>query len=236
MSCQPNFKEGPFEKKASRGGGEKLRIQSPSRDPNIASLAVFLLYPAIMGHSEFIGIESHVTSPPARGIYASVDPAIVTLWGTVGRLGVRGLSRSERLLRFVTLIHLLFLNSTTTHSMTSADNVFIDSLPYYDDDLAQHPNLQALVDAEIARELKAKPPPNHATDPRLPPERPLFKVRHFAHSCFCLAIFCTITASVILHIHTRKPLPLRHKSIHPLALGFTFLGGSLRPYADLVFF
>ncbi|KAG8930192.1 hypothetical protein FRC01_003161 [Tulasnella sp. 417] len=59
--------------------------------------------------------------------------------------------------------------------MTSADNVFIDSLPYYDDDLAQHPNLQALVDAEIARELKAKPPPNHATDPRLPPERPLFK-------------------------------------------------------------
>lgn len=120
--------------------------------------------------------------------------------------------------------------------MTSADNVFIDSLPYYDDDLAQQPNLQALVDAEIARELKAKPPPNHATDPRLPPERPLFKVRHFAHSCFCLAIFCTITASVISHIHTRKPLPLRHKSIHPLALGFTFLGGSLRPYADLVFF
>lgn len=103
--------------------------------------------------------------------------------------------------------------------MTSADNVFIDSLPYYDDDLAQHPNLQALVDAEIARELKAKPPPNPATDPRLPPERPLFKVRHFTLSCFYLAIFCSFTAWVILQLDD----PRMHgssrssQSIHSLA-------------------
>ena len=60
---------------------------------------------------------------------------------------------------------------------TTSDGVFIDSLPYFDNDLSIHPNLQAQVDAEIARELKSQPPPNPANDPRLLPERPLFKVR-----------------------------------------------------------
>lgn len=121
--------------------------------------------------------------------------------------------------------------------MTSTDNVFIDSLPYYDDDLAQHPNLQALVDAEIARELKAKPPPNPATDPRLPPERPLFKVRHFTLSCFYLAIFCSFTAWAILQLDDPRMHGSSRSSQSPPFVGFphSLVGGSLRPDADLVF-
>lgn len=68
-----------------------------------------------------------------------------------------------------------FLLSTyhpmATHAITSP--VILDSLPYYDNDLSANTELQALVDAEIAKELKSMPP----LDPsRLPPELQLFKV------------------------------------------------------------
>lgn len=49
-----------------------------------------------------------------------------------------------------------------------------DALPYYDRDI-EVPALKALVDAEIARELKRNPKPT--TDPRIPPEYNLFEVR-----------------------------------------------------------
>jgi len=54
----------------------------------------------------------------------------------------------------------------------SSDSVLHDSLPYYDRDLELHPQLRALVDAEIARELKRQPP--LASDPRVPPDFELF--------------------------------------------------------------
>ncbi|KAG9014830.1 hypothetical protein FRB94_008988 [Tulasnella sp. JGI-2019a] len=58
----------------------------------------------------------------------------------------------------------------STHAITSP--VILDSLPYYDNDLSANHELKALVDAEIAKELKSMPP----LDPsRLPPEMQLFK-------------------------------------------------------------
>jgi len=51
--------------------------------------------------------------------------------------------------------------------------VLHDSLPYYDRDLELHSSLRALVDAEIARELKRQPPPS-LDDPRIPPDVELF--------------------------------------------------------------
>ncbi|KAG8858729.1 hypothetical protein FRB96_004866 [Tulasnella sp. 330] len=57
-----------------------------------------------------------------------------------------------------------------THVITSP--VILDSLPYYDNDLSTDPELKALVDAEIVKELKSMPP----LDPsRLPPELQLFQ-------------------------------------------------------------
>lgn len=56
-----------------------------------------------------------------------------------------------------------------TNSTNTA--LILDSLPYYDDDLTANPDLQAKVDAEIARELKAMPPM------RLPPDIQPLKVR-----------------------------------------------------------
>jgi len=55
--------------------------------------------------------------------------------------------------------------------------MFLDALPYVDNDLAQHPELAAKVEAEIVKELKASPPPNPETDTRLAPEFQLFAVR-----------------------------------------------------------
>jgi pre-mRNA-splicing factor SPF27 len=54
--------------------------------------------------------------------------------------------------------------------------MFLDALPYFDNDLAQHPELAARVDAEIAKELKTQSPPNPDADPRLPSEYQLFPV------------------------------------------------------------
>ncbi|KDQ20548.1 hypothetical protein BOTBODRAFT_124185 [Botryobasidium botryosum FD-172 SS1] len=58
--------------------------------------------------------------------------------------------------------------------MSSEESAVLhDSLPYYDRDLELHPSLRALVDAEIARELKRLPPPS-LDDPRIPPDVELF--------------------------------------------------------------
>lgn len=67
--------------------------------------------------------------------------------------------------------------AATTTANGTAEEVFIDSLPYFDNDLATHPNLQALVDAEIARELKSHPVPDPSNHPRLQPLLPPFQVR-----------------------------------------------------------
>ncbi|KAG8908546.1 hypothetical protein FRB99_005906 [Tulasnella sp. 403] len=63
----------------------------------------------------------------------------------------------------------------TTNGSTPLQDALIDSLPYFDNDLETHPGLQAKVDAELAKELTSLPPPDPTTDPRLLPERPLFK-------------------------------------------------------------
>jgi hypothetical protein len=49
----------------------------------------------------------------------------------------------------------------------------LDSLPYYDLDI-ENPQLKAVVDAEIAREMKKMKPPK--IDKRVPGEVELFKV------------------------------------------------------------
>ncbi|KAF9509034.1 hypothetical protein BS47DRAFT_1349713 [Hydnum rufescens UP504] len=58
-------------------------------------------------------------------------------------------------------------------------DTILDSLPYYDIDLEQ-PSLRALVDAEIALELRRTP--KLATDPRVPPD-----FRQFANNEFLAA-------------------------------------------------
>lgn len=52
----------------------------------------------------------------------------------------------------------------------------LDSLPYYDRDLELHPNLRALVDTEIDRELKRNSPPANELHPRVPKAIQLFEV------------------------------------------------------------
>jgi pre-mRNA-splicing factor SPF27 len=53
------------------------------------------------------------------------------------------------------------------------DDQLLDSLPYYDNDLDQFPELREKVDRELARE----PKPPAALHPRLPPAYQLFSVR-----------------------------------------------------------
>lgn len=57
---------------------------------------------------------------------------------------------------------------------TTANEIY-DSLPYFDNDLEQYPNLKALVDKEFAKVPK---PPNKL-HPKVPPAPTLFAVRFF---------------------------------------------------------
>ena len=68
-----------------------------------------------------------------------------------------------------------FEGATADSLYNQKEQAFLDA-----NDLANDPKLKALVDAEIARELKSMPPPpaSPAQDPRLIPDRPLFKVRY----------------------------------------------------------
>lgn len=52
-------------------------------------------------------------------------------------------------------------------------DTILDSLPYYDVDV-ENAQLKALVDAEIAKELKRTPKPT--SDPRVPADVELYKV------------------------------------------------------------
>lgn len=58
---------------------------------------------------------------------------------------------------------------------TTEDTVSFESLPYHDDDLQKFPHLEALVDKEIARELRASQT-LHPNVPRLV-EPPIVSVR-----------------------------------------------------------
>lgn len=175
MSCQPNFKPRTrLRAKPARGVRSKITYQSPHVTEIFPVPAVSysnrqsscLRIPSASSHMQCRRRLARFTRPLIPALSQRRSPSVGSVIGVFhGPPIFSVLSRSASELYY------------DPPPMSSADNVFIDSLPYYDDDLAQHPNLQALVDAEIARELKAKPQPNPATDPRLPPQRPLFKVR-----------------------------------------------------------
>lgn len=90
----------------------------------------------------------------------------------------------------------------------NAGEPLLDSLPYYDIDI-ENAHLKALVNAEIARELKRIPKP--ASDPRVPGEFELFKVcKSYPRPCnlyFALSIsqYCKRRTRPIqklgLHLH-----------------------------------
>ncbi len=101
---------------------------------------------------------------------------------------------------------------------SSAEGVFIDALPYYDNDLASQPNLKALVDSEIARELKAFSPPKPGSDRRLQLEQPLFKVRRQPR--FSFSVRKASTWSQLLHLRSESA------RLRPRFFGFGFLPGS----------
>ena len=92
------------------------------------------------------------------------------------------------------------MTATTTIGATngSTDDVFIDSLPYFDNDLETQSNLQTLVDKEIARELKGRPPPDANSDPRLQPDKPLFQVRinFTSHQSFTVSTLLSSTSFI----------------------------------------
>lgn len=62
----------------------------------------------------------------------------------------------------------------TNHQMATTDD-YLDSLPYYDDDLQKFPYLRQKVDQELARELKKMN--QGELHPKVPPPVELFTVR-----------------------------------------------------------
>ena len=53
------------------------------------------------------------------------------------------------------------------------ETVLIDSLPYYDNDIDQNPELRQKVEQELARETK----PQSSLHPKVPPAFTLFEVQ-----------------------------------------------------------
>ena len=87
-------------------------------------------------------------------------------------------------------------------------NSILDSLPYYDTDI-DNAQLKALVEAEIARELKRTPKP--ATDPRVPGDFELFKVRTTSRAYERLIDTLTrqnneLLAAELARVQSNKPL------------------------------
>ena len=74
-------------------------------------------------------------------------------------------------------------SSTAAHANGDAHkDIIFDSLPYYDNELEQHPILKEKVEKEFARE--GRPP--QALHPRVPPEPSLFSVRTHLSSVLSL--------------------------------------------------
>jgi pre-mRNA-splicing factor SPF27 len=73
--------------------------------------------------------------------------------------------------------------------MSDQETLLLDALPYVDKDLEVHPNLQALVDAEIAKETRRFKPTPIDSDPRIPPDITLFAVStRFLRSFFTISL------------------------------------------------
>jgi hypothetical protein len=59
----------------------------------------------------------------------------------------------------------IIFNDLSSMSTTTEGADLFESLPYYDDDLQKYPHLAALVDKELARELRA----SQTLHPNVPP-------------------------------------------------------------------
>jgi Breast carcinoma amplified sequence 2 (BCAS2) len=104
--------------------------------------------------------------------FEDVDTYRGTLGTAIRRGRTRGTRPRERTSKVIQKhqVHYGCFRSTPIPSMS---DTILDSLPYYDVDLEQ-PSLRALVDAEIALELRRTP--KLATDPRVPPDFRQFAV------------------------------------------------------------
>lgn len=94
--------------------------------------------------------------------------------------------------------------------MTSTDD-YLDSLPYYDDDLQKFPYLRQRVDQELARELKKMN--QGELHPKVPPPVELFPVREHSLGFFCRILMLKwiqdhpLLKAELERARTNEPLP-----------------------------